>query len=125
MPYVYSTSTAGVDFTGYRPRIPGQHNVVDRKVSIAGGSNVANKNLITPIGVPTKVTDEELAFLREHEVFNRMMKNGFFKVVKDKAEPEAVIADMETRDESAPFVPGDFTADKEPQAGAARKKRAA
>jgi len=109
MPYVFSTLTASNTYTLTAPGgadLP----VVARSVTIAGGSNIPDKRLITPIGVMTEVTDEDYAWLQDNEVFKLHLKNGFLTVRERSADPEQVASDMITRDQSAPLVDADFEA---------------
>lgn len=85
--------------------------VAEGGVLIHGGANVPDKKLITPLGVMTEVSADELTYLQANEVFKVHEKNGFLKVSEKKADPDVVAADMETRDPSAPVVPADFEAE--------------
>jgi len=108
MHYVYSTLTAGMEYTRTEPG-GGELPITTAKVYIAGGANVPDKYMRTPDGaVVTPVNDEQLTILQENEVFKLHQKNGFIVVKAKSAEPEVVAADMETRDRSAPLVDGDF-----------------
>lgn len=122
MPFVYSTLTAGNTYVDYHATVNGVPTAV-RSVAIAGGTNVPNKHLVTPMGVVTEVTDDELEFLEKDPGFIFHREKGFLKVQKTKANPEKVAADMETRDASAPAVPQDFKDGLEPTAGLAPKKK--
>jgi hypothetical protein len=112
--YVFSTLTAPQVYTrtgaggSDLPRILAQ-------VYIAGGSNIPDKYLRTPIGVMTEVSDEEMTLLEENEVFQLHRKNGFIKVEKKPADPEKVAADMTTRDDAAPLVEQDFSDNQKPK----------
>ena len=105
--YVFSTLTAGQVYTR---TVAGGADLPQTvgEVFIAGGSNISDKYLRTPIGVMTSVTDEELSLLQENEVFKLHEANGFIKVQAKPADPEKVAADMVTRDQSAPTVAEDF-----------------
>ena len=111
MPYVYSTMTAGVDYCDYKQSTKDLNSLI-RKVSVHGGTNVANRALYTPLGVATKITDEEAAFLEKHPTFIQHKKAGFVKIEAKKHDAEKVAGSMESRDESAPLVPGDFDGSK-------------
>lgn len=87
MPYVYSTSARSL-------------RIIDKgfDIVIQGGAGVTNRHLWTPKGVVTKVTDDELEFLRKHKSFLKGMENGRFsytakeekvsRVTKNMADPK-------------------------------------
>lgn len=106
--YVYSTSTAGVDYTMWELN-PGGVPVKAGVVRINGGANLADKNLVTPQGVVTKISEDEYEMLKKNHVFQIHLKNGFLKVSSAKSDANKVAAtDMEGRDGSAPLVPQDY-----------------
>lgn len=105
--FVFSTLTAGQDYTLYAPN-PSGVNVVKATVSIKGGANLANKNLVTSIGAVTEITDEQYDVLKQIDDFNLHVKNGFIRVEESRATVEAVVPDMTQRDESAPLTPADY-----------------
>lgn len=105
--YVFSTLTASQEYRKYS-KGGADINVVERSVFIAGGSNIPDKYLRTPIGVMTHISDEDYAWLKEDESFKLHEKNGFIKVENKAFEAEVVAADMETRDQSAPTVDADL-----------------
>lgn len=107
MPYVFSTLSSPVAYTLYNESERGAHTVKS-KIIIKGGAGVANKNLITPLGVATEVTEEELEVLKTHPVFKLHLENGYVKIKEKQADAEVVAADMNSRDESAPLTPNDF-----------------
>ncbi|MDR1367725.1 MAG: hypothetical protein LBJ76_03285 [Candidatus Accumulibacter sp.] len=114
--YVYSTLTAGGEYTGW---IEGAGGLPKRahSVKIAGGANLYNKNLITPLGVVTEISEEDEAFLRGNKIFQIHEKNGFVRIDSKKRDIEAAVADMERRDASAPDVPQDYVEVPAAQAG--------
>lgn len=105
--YVYSTLTNDTKYVRYAPaRANGAPNVELDSVLIAGGANRADKHLITPRGVMTQVTDEQLEMLQNNEAFKRHVEQGYMLVRTDRVDPEvAVAADMEQRDGAAPLTP--------------------
>lgn len=110
MPYVYSTATGGIDYVQYKPSsIHAASHQVLRKVSIAGGANLApvQGRLVTPKGVATHVSDEELKFLMNDETFKRHMAAGFMYVDEKKMDADKVVRDkgMNPQDGSAPITP--------------------
>ena len=115
MPYVFSTLTASVKYTQYEKGK--DFHTPKREVLIRGGSNVADKHVVTRLGVATQVSDEDLAWLKEDLTFKTHVKNNFIRVHDAKADPEKIITsqEMETRDESSPLTPADYLAEgKEP-----------
>lgn len=90
--YIYSTLSASVAY-----EVDGK-----REILVAGGANVPNKHFVTPQGVVTSVTEEDLALLKKNRVFDLHSKNGYLKWHAKKVEVEAVIADMQGYDASAP-----------------------
>lgn len=107
MPFIYSTLTADNKYSGYQ-KGGGDIPSVTWEVLVKGGTGVANNRLITPQGVVTEVTDEELARLKENVIFNRHVENGFIVISDKREDPEKVAADMTGRDPSAPLVDADF-----------------
>lgn len=123
MPYVYSTLSndniyADYDNSGSNKDTP----TVVRQILIKGGAGIATKHLVTPLGIVTKVEDHELEALLKNEGFKQHMENGFIKVDKKKVHVEVVVADMQTRDKSAPYVPEDIDMNDEKAAKPAKKK---
>ena len=111
--YVYSTLTATTEYAEYSASGGGGLNRPERSVVIQGGSNVATKNLVTPLGVVTPVTSEELDFLRKHPLFRQHLENGFLRISEAAVDPEVAAADMQSRDLSAPLTPNDYPNEEE------------
>lgn len=112
MPYVFSTITNDITYCDY---IKGGADlpVLKSKILIKGGTGVATKHLVTALGISTKVTDEELAILKENDGFVRHMEKGFITFRDSNENPEKVASDMVTRDKSSPIVPQDYDPDSE------------
>lgn len=104
--YVYSTLTADQIYTSYKSSANGVP-LVTARIPIAGGANLMTKHMVTPRGTVTEVTAEELAELRQNEVFKLHEKNGFITVSEAKTDVEKVVPDMVGRDQSAPLVEQD------------------
>jgi hypothetical protein len=106
--YILSTLTADQEYTAYREGgadLP----VAVGSVLVKGGANVADKRLVTPQGVVTKVDADQMAVLESNEVFQLHKKNGYITVSERKpADPDAAAASQANRDGSAPMVEGDF-----------------
>ena len=110
MPYVYSTATSAITYVEYEPDIEKKsgHSKIVRKVTINGGHGVATKNLITPKGIMTKITDDDFEWLVQQPSFQNHMKRGFMSYDKNKIDPEKKAANMAKGDQSAPLTPNDF-----------------
>lgn len=84
-------------------------------VLIKGGAGVADKRIVTPQGVVTTITREELELLKSIPQFNEHVERGFLKIQDTKVEVEVALADMTAeRDGGAPLVPEDFEEGKAP-----------
>ena len=109
MNYVYSTATCGAFYCLYESGSEKDLGVVKHKVEIKGGHGVATpKTCITPRGVVTMVSDEDLEFLMKNDSFIKHMKAGFLTVDKKEVAPEKKAKDMAQKDGSAPLTPSDF-----------------
>lgn len=104
--YVYSTLASDVAYTNHTAG-GGDMPIELPPVVIKGGAGVMNERIVTPRGVATKITEEQLAYLRENEVFKLHEENGFVLVSDYYDDPDNVAADMTGRDPSAPLVPQD------------------
>lgn len=105
MPYVFSTASSDTDYCFYSKN--GDLNVLKNKIRIKGGANIAQpgiQEILTPKGVCTQITDEELSSLREHTQFKEHVRNGFLTISEVKAKVEKVIKDLKPKDRSAPIV---------------------
>lgn len=111
--FVYSTLASGVDYHIYGKAAEGMPAHRERTITINGGAGIANKNLITPQGVVTEVTEEELSALENHSLFLLHKKNGHMTVQRVKADVEKVVADMNTQDPSKPMTPADYAGEGE------------
>lgn len=107
--YVYSTLTCDNTYNVYDNSGIGTKDmpVKVRSIFIKGGTGIATKQLVTPLGIATRVTDEEMEILLKDEVFISQHKAGFLQYRKDQVDAEVAAADMVTRDGSAPYVPED------------------
>lgn len=73
-----------------------------RSVLIAGKANVANKQLVTPKGMVTAVTEDDFNLLQENIVFAAHSKNGFLSADHERRDPEAFAErNLEPADKSA------------------------
>jgi len=113
MPYVYSTLSCDNEYRGYK-KGGGDIPQVEAHVLIKGGAGIANRNIITPRGVATEVTKEELIILEANEQFQLHVKNGFIMVESKRSEADEVAKNMTKKDKSAPATPDDYTGEKSP-----------
>lgn len=111
MPYIASTMATDVNYTRWQTHESGAHTPLGA-VTIKGGHGVASRTpsggLVTPNGVVTKVTDEELDFLKEEATFKLHLARGAVKVMQYDIAPEKVAKDMSQDDSSRPLVTKDF-----------------
>jgi len=110
MPFIYSTLTCGNTFVIYAPKPdPRALSRITKRIEIHGGHGVNTlKGLVTPQGVVTKVTDEELELLQTSSSFRRQCDAGYLVVDNKKVDPAKKAVDMNPKDESAPMTPKDF-----------------
>lgn len=108
--YVFSTLAASVlyqnfDKGGADLPIPQGSGVL-----IKGGAGVADRQFVTPRGVVTPVTPEELVYLSQNPVFALHKKNGFISVEESNKDIERVVSEsMQPGDESRQLTEEDFT----------------
>ena len=99
--YILSTATHDHEFPLYRKGRPGAPAVADGSVIIHGKAGLPNKHLLTPRGVSTPVTDEQIAQLEQSKVFCRMRDNGWFTVLNaDPRDADKQAADQAEGDGS-------------------------
>jgi len=117
MPFVYSTLTNDQTYTLWRAGNGDKKpNIALKKVMIKGGhGRMDSKNLVTPLGVVTEVTDEQLEALNKIDAFKKHIEAGYITVEKKKAEPEKVASTMKGKDKSSQKTPSDF--EKSPKVG--------
>lgn len=106
--FVYSTLTSHQKYVKWKI-LPNGMQVHDGFVLIHGGANVATGSapkVLTPRGIVTEVSDEEMALLQNDMTFKRHEANGFIHVQTVQDRPEKVAEKhMEARDDSAPLTP--------------------
>lgn len=108
--FIYSTLTSGQTYVKYDLHPEGVHRIV-KAIEIKGGSNMADKKtFLTPLGVVTEVSDADYEVLKGIPQFAEHVKARFIIVRDAGGNVEAVVADMKTRDESAPLTPNDYVA---------------
>lgn len=89
MPYIASTMSTDVNYCFYG-KTPTGSNEVRKSILVSGKANVADRHFITKDGAVTRVSNEELALLKEHPVFKMHEANGFVKVCATESRAENV-----------------------------------
>jgi hypothetical protein len=115
MYFVYSTATNSIAYTLYEKNASREFAVAQKKsdgkrfvVVINGGHGVANKFVVTPKGVVTQVSDEDMDMLLNDVSFQRHLKAGFMCYDKKEVSPEKMAENMTQKDGSAPITDEDF-----------------
>lgn len=103
---IFSTLACDVAYTNHAPG-GGDMPVELPPVVVKGGAGVMNDRLVTPRGVATYVSEQDVEYLRQNEVFKLHEANGFVMISDSDIDPDKAAADMTGRDNSAPVVPQD------------------
>lgn len=84
MPFIFSTMTCSNTFAVFAPKTdPTTLSTIMKRIHINGGHGLKNPDgMITPKGVVTKVTDEELQLLEGMLGFRQQVAAGFLVVDK-------------------------------------------
>ena len=112
MSYITSRLSAGVDYTFYTKGANGINQVID-VISINGGADVINKkSLDTPYGVVTELTDEQIAKLKTHPVFQKHLEDGYVCINSTESEANKIVKNEENdlkKDNSKQLTEKDYT----------------
>lgn len=105
--YVYSTLACDQLYTNWRVSdITGQDPAHIGHVLVRGGAGIANsRTLVTPQGVVTEVSDDQLALLEQNDDFKRHKVNGYIRVEARAKDLDKVTGDMSAGDKSRPYTP--------------------
>lgn len=113
--YVYSTATCPISYVVYESNTSSDLGVIKKRpdgtkisITIKGGHGVANKHFVTPRGVVTQVSDEDMEILLQDKSFTKHMNAGFMSYEKKEVSPDKKAASMAEKDGSAPLTPSDF-----------------
>jgi hypothetical protein len=126
MPYVYSTATGSVSFHVFEKI--SEEEITRRKqsnsqeisipkilktITIKGGAGLRTiRNIETPKGVATLVTDEDLEYLKTDFTFKQMVKNNFItfdEKSRNAKDIDKMVADLAPKDLSAQKTPEDYS----------------
>ena len=106
MPRIISTLTTGQEYVNHVTLGDGSVRPAFA-IKINGGNGLTNLNGILVQGAETEVTREQVEELKKNAVFNLHVRNGFVTIYDGKQDKEVPLADLNQRDESAPFTPAD------------------
>lgn len=116
MPFIISTLTGSQKYPLWNPGPDGSFPQILSYVMVHGGANLPPKTLVTPKGVVTEVSDDELERLEKVPQFCRHRERGYIMVEKKNPGPgpgaDEIAADMEPKDSSAPRTDDDFGDDQ-------------
>jgi hypothetical protein len=111
--YVFSTLAAPMAYTCYFKNDVKELAIVEKTVLIKGGAGVMDaRNIQTPRGVMTEITDAEYASLKDNKVFQIHLSGGFIIVEEKSGNADAIAKNMNEKDESRPITPDDFEKDE-------------
>lgn len=106
--YVYSTLTADNAYAVYAHNPNQDLPVIERSILVKGGNGVATKHLVTPRGVVTEISDDDMELLEKDYHFQEHKRLGFITVEKKEIPVEKAIKNMAPKDKSAPKTPADY-----------------
>lgn len=106
MPYVLSKLANTQIYTQYA-KGANNMNIPCAHVEIKGGADVTDKNLVTPQGVITKITDKDLDILKANKDFQKHLDRGHVKYFGTQPNIEKNVDKME-KDNSRPLTPEDY-----------------
>lgn len=107
MPYVLSKLVNTQLYTQYAKGTNNLSNPCAR-VEIKGGADITDKNFVTPEGVITKVTDNELEILKANKDFQLHLERGHVKYFGKNPNMDKEVTKLE-KDNSKPLTPEDYT----------------
>lgn len=107
MPYILSKLANKQIYTLYAKGTSANLNIPVKKVEIKGGADVTDKNLVTPDGVVTKVTADELEILKSNKDFQKHVEKGFVKYFDTQPNVDKNVDKME-KDKSRQLTPDDY-----------------
>jgi len=111
--YIFSTLSCSQKYTKYHHG-GGDLPIIGESILIKGGANIADRNIHTPRGVMTAISDEEYAELENNPMFQTHKRNGYISVEKIDRDIEKAVAELSGRDECAPLTMADFAEGKAP-----------
>lgn len=121
--FITSRLAGGVDYAFYE-KSPAGINVVRKTISIKGGSDVIDKRtLLTPQGVVTELSKDDLDELKTHPVFRMHLENGYITINDNEKTANKAGEKLEV-DKSAQITDEDYeNGNEKKQMVAAPKKK--
>lgn len=112
--FLLSTLTASQLYTTWK-KGGGDLPLVERQILVAGGANVADKRLITPRGVVTRISAEDFDLLKTSPAFMQHFEAGYITTsTAEVRDPDRAAEGQTAKDGGAPLTPDDFDPDKAP-----------
>jgi len=106
MPYILSKLANSQIYTQYAKGANNINQIV-YKVLIKGGADVTDKHLVTPEGVITKITQDELEILKANKDFQNHLERGHVKYFGHNPNIDKEAHKLE-KDNSRPLTPDDY-----------------
>ena len=107
--HIFSTLANPQKFAVWsKPAENGMLPVLEREVLIRGGAGIASKNLLTPQGVHTSITQEEYDAISGLAHFQKFVESGHIRVERKQYDIDKMVGDMNPRDPGGPLTPADY-----------------
>lgn len=109
MIHIFSTLSSPQIFTKWStPSETGMLPTIEREVAVKGGAGIASKNLITPNGVHTAITQEDYDAICDLKHFKDFVESGHIRVERKEHDIDKMVSDMNPRDPGGPITPADY-----------------
>lgn len=106
MPYILSRLANTQIYTQYAKGV-NNLNIPAKQIEIKGGADVTDKNLVTPEGVITKVSTEDLDILKANKDFQLHLDRGHVKYFCTNPKMDKEAPKLE-KDNSKQLTPDDY-----------------
>lgn len=111
MPYILSKLANTQIYTTYAKGVGDNMNIPVKSVEIKGGADVTDKQLVSPEGVITFVSDDDLEVLKSNKDFQRHLDGGYINYFKSQPNIDKQ-ADKMTKDKSRQVKKSDYEKEK-------------
>ena len=106
MPYILSKLANTQIYTQYVKGV-NNINIPAKQITVKGGADITDKNLVTPSGVLTQVTKDELEILKSNKEFQRHVERGYIEYYATAPDVEKKSEKLE-KDKSRQLTPDDY-----------------